>query len=210
MITSPQEYWSILYRIQDANRPDIIGPGNFPDFQVPAVETIYNIDLHARTIEAPRYLSVQHDHKSEFVYFRCPQFYDAMDLSRLCCIIQYKNANGDERIYPVPFLDLRTEHAEENMLIPWLLDGEVTRYAGTVEFAIRFYEVDADNHAFIYSLNTQPAKSVILHGLDSVSDDHYDYDQATLNEILARLARVEKTYEVYWLEVQHDDEGDQD
>ena len=199
MITSPQEYWSILYRIQDQNSP-------WPTFPVPETERIYNVDLTTRLIEAPQYLSVQHDHKAEYVYFRCPRYFDSMDLATVCCVIQYRNANGDNRIYPVPFYDTITEAADNNILIPWLLDGDVTRYAGTVEFAIRFYEIDADNKAFLYSLNTQPTTSVVLYGIDTTTDEVYEYDQLFVNELLARLARVEKAYDTYWLEVKH--EGD--
>lgn len=196
MITSPNEYWSILYRIQDENSPYII------DTPVPSTERIFNIDLEARTIEAPEFLSVQHDHKAEWIYFRCPRFFDHMDLTNVCCIIQYRNANNDDRIYPVPFYDVITEQEEQNILIPWNLDGDVTSYAGLVEFAVRFYSIDADNQVFAYSLNTQPNKSKVLYGMDTTSSDSYDYDAKFIDELLERLANVEKAYDLYWLEVQ--------
>lgn len=194
MITSPNEYWSILYRIQDKNSP-------WPTFPIPATERIYNVDMEKRTIEAPEFLSVQHDHKSEWIYFRCPRYYDHMDLANVCCVIQYTNANGDNRIYPVPFYDTITEANEQNLLVPWNLDGDVTHYSGEVEFAIRFYSIDADNQVFSYSLNTQPTKSKVLYGMDTTNDEVYNYDQLFINELLDRLSRVEKAYDLYWLEV---------
>lgn len=194
MITSPNEYWSLLYRIQDKNAP-------MPVFPIPETERIYNVDLEARTIEAPEFLSVQHDHKAEYIYFRCPRYFDNVDLANMCCVIQYNNGNGDDRIYAVPFYDTITEKDDNNLLVPWQLDGDVTRYAGTVEFAIRFYQIDADNRVFAYCLNTLSVKSKVLYGMDTTNDEAYDYDLLFVNEILDRLSRVEKSYNLYWLEV---------
>ena len=55
-------------------------------------QPIYNIDLDTRTVDAPDILSVQFDHNAEIVYFRCPRYYDNMDLATTVCLIQYKNA----------------------------------------------------------------------------------------------------------------------
>ena len=48
---------------------------------LPADEQIFNIDLDTRTVDAPDILSVQFDHNAEIVYFRCPRYYDNMDLA---------------------------------------------------------------------------------------------------------------------------------
>lgn len=197
MITSSTEYWSILYRIQDENAPFII------DTPVPTTERIYNIDLEKRTVEAPDFLSVERDHKAEWIYFRCARFFDHVDLATMCCVIQYKNAKGDDRIYPVPFYDTISEEMEENILIPWLLDGDVTSTAGTIQFAIRFYLIDVDNQVFAYSLNTQPNKTQVLGGMDTTNGEAYEYSARFIDELLDRLSRVEKEHDLYWLEVKH-------
>ena len=60
MITTPEEYLSKLHLIQNNNFPTIA-------ILLPRDETIYNIDLNTRTIEAPEYLSVETDHYAETV-----------------------------------------------------------------------------------------------------------------------------------------------
>jgi hypothetical protein len=80
-----------------------------PNFPMPIGERVYNIDLLTREVEAPESLGIQYDAKSEWIYFRCPRFIDNIDLTQVCCVIQYKNANKDSRIYPVPFYDATTE-----------------------------------------------------------------------------------------------------
>ena len=48
MITSAQEYFANLYRIQDQNPPTFA-------LLLPSTEKIYDINLNARTIEAPEF-----------------------------------------------------------------------------------------------------------------------------------------------------------
>lgn len=193
MITSPQEYWKLLYLIQDRGT-------SFAERPVPEDEPRYNINLETRTVEAPATIGAQRDDKSEWIYFRCPRYFEHNDLALTTCLIMYKNANGDERIYPVPFYDVTTEADEQNMLIPWRVEGEVTKYAGTIEFAFRFYLVDADNHSFAYCLNTQTAKSKVLATIDTTTDEAYDYSTNFIQELLDKISNLEKAYEVYWLE----------
>ena len=91
MITSPNDYESVLYQIQDLNRQyEIIQTGDDP---------IYDIDLNKRVIKAPEFLSVMTEHNAETIYFKMPRYYDHVDLARpdLCLIIQYENANPDPK-----------------------------------------------------------------------------------------------------------------
>lgn len=167
MITSAEEYWSMLYRIQSENAPDLA-------LLLPRSEKIFNIDLESRTIEAPEFLSVETDHRAETIYFKCPRFYDTMDLATTTCIIQYINAAGEARLYVVPFYDVQTFSKydpetgvdEPMMLFPWLIEGDATKAAGTVKYAIRFYKMNG-NTLLTYNLNTLVSESKVLHGMDN-------------------------------------------
>jgi len=70
-------YKSLLYEIQNASSAsptsDVI--------IVPSNARIYNVDLNTRIIDAPEYLSVQHEHYAETVYFLVDRYYDSMDLA---------------------------------------------------------------------------------------------------------------------------------
>ena len=100
----------------------------------PKYEPIIDVDLDTRTISTPEFLSVNSDHRSETVYFKCARYYNDIDLSQMCGIIQYINAAGEGRVYPIPFYDLDTCSSEERpmMLFPWCIEGEATKKAGDV------------------------------------------------------------------------------
>lgn len=181
MITSAQEYYSNLYRIQDENPPTLA-------LLLPSTERIYNINLNTRTIEAPEYLSVETDHKAEAIYFKMPRFFDGVDLTTKTTVIQYENAAGEGHVYLVPFYDVETadrldinegDDIHQTILFPWLIDRNVAKKAGVVSYNLRIYELASESD-LLYSLNTLPAESKILHGID-LSDDTL-YSVVTLTE----------------------------
>lgn len=120
MITFSPEYQEKLWEIQNMNllRKVVLVPHN---------EKILAVDLNARTIETPEFLSVSKDHEAETIYFEFDRYYDMVDLTTMICIIQYKNAAGEEFIYPVPFYDIDTLSYKGNkVLIPWCIQGPAT------------------------------------------------------------------------------------
>lgn len=194
MIISTEDYYKYLAYIQSNNRPTIA--------ILPSSEKVYNIDLKTRQIETPEYLSVEHDHKSETVYFKVDRFFDYMDLSQTVCIVQYVTADNKARIYAVPFYDVTSYADEEKMLIPWCIDGGATAVAGTVQYSIRFYKVDEVGQQFLYNLNTRPTKSKVLYGMD-VQDINDDYDLApsVYDEVLAKLNEFSLALGSFWEEL---------
>ena len=86
MITNSDEYWKLLYLIQDRNNPAHTA-GAIPPIPVPSDESLFAIDLDSRTIEAPEFLSVKYDHKAETIFFIVDRYYDNMDLANTCCVI---------------------------------------------------------------------------------------------------------------------------
>jgi hypothetical protein len=129
-----QDYLSQLYIIQSQNPPSLV--------LFPKEKRIYDVDLTTRTIEAPEFLSVSHDHKAETIYFRVDRFHGYMDLSNTICVVQYITPDGAVHIYPVPFYDVVTERNEKKMLFPWCIDGAATQFQGDVKYSIRFFLVE--------------------------------------------------------------------
>ena len=80
MITTQEEYNRLLYKVQDENAPTTA-------VLIPSTERIFNIDLNTRTIEAPEFLSVEHDHSAETIYFVIDRYFDSWDLSNSTCVI---------------------------------------------------------------------------------------------------------------------------
>lgn len=139
---------------------------------VPSDAEIIDINLNNRSINLgstsySKFLSVAREHYAETVYFRVPRYFDGVDLSRTACVVEYINANNDNRIAPILQKDIVSEPGY--MIFGWCLHGDATRTAGTIRFAIRFYSIDLNTKAFTYSLRTQLASGKILYGMDEAA-----------------------------------------
>lgn len=183
MITDSKDYLKLLSLIQNKDSVEMA-------VLLPPTETIYNIDLNSRTIKGPEYLSVATDHKSETIYFKIARYFDGVDLSTKSCIVQYINANGDSGLYIVPFYDIWTYEDTQEMLFPWVIEGGATAAAGTVTFAVQFFEVTSDAKSYSYNLNTLTTQSKVLQGNNfdktAVGDKiNGDFDK-TLDELSAQ------------------------
>lgn len=135
MITTARDYNSNLHLINNVN-PPIYAKISSVDVSDPNADNIYNLDINTREIEAPKFLGVSDDHKSETIYFIVDRFADYMDLAETSCVVNYTNAEGKSGIYPVPFYDIFTYGKENKMLIPWVIDNFVTYKKGKIEFSI--------------------------------------------------------------------------
>jgi hypothetical protein len=196
MKTESKEYYDLLYEIQDFNKPSLAT-------LLPGTEKIYEVDLNTRTIEAPEYLSVESDHRSEYIYFKTGRYYDNLDLSGAVCIVQYINALGEPRVFAVPFFDVDTFSDDNQMVFYWRIDQEVTKASGDVEFSIRFYLLD-DNYVdkkLIFNLNTLPASSKVLTGIDFDPEGFKPNEDwmATYLDQIAKAAKEAYEKDVYWV-----------
>ena len=214
MITDSQDYLSFLYRVQDPNRQDKI-------IQLPADEPIYEVDLDERTIEAPKFLSVEYDHNAETIYFSVNRYFDNVDLSNMFCVIQYQNANPNKAqggyIYPVPYFDIVTKADENKMLFQWAIEGPATAFSGTVTFSIKFYKISTETvdyvderpstikYVYDYVLNTQPSTSKVLHGLDiQATSENYYFEATEVERIYQMIEEVRRTGDLYWIVLGND------
>lgn len=183
MITPKEEYLSKLGQIQQANQ-------NGTYFPIPEVEKIYKIDLNTRRCEAPSHLSVTDDHQAEIIFFEVDRYFDKQDLAALTCVISYVNASGEYYIYPVPCKDTITKRDEGKMIIPWVIDSDVTWGAGAVRFAFKFYEINPETLEYSYALSTVPAITKVLEGLRARYIDATE--QATADNVAGKWATEER------------------
>lgn len=203
MITTPEEYFAKLYQIQDNNLPTIA-------LLLPSDETIYNVDLNSRMIEAPEFLSTETDHFAETIYFKVDRYFDNMDLTKTVCIIQYENdsavnADGDPAggfAYLVPFYDITHFEEENKILIPWAIGGPATAAAGNVTFAIRFYKFNAEGTSLTYNLNTLPATSKILHGMNVIFNENENFiiPDTTVEMIYQEIDTIRSQTDLTWID----------
>lgn len=159
MITSREEYESKILQLSQ-----------FPQSllaRLPESEKIYNIDLNSREVESPTLLSITNDHEAEIIYFKVARYFDAQDLLKTSCIIVFTNALNETYFYNVPIVDAYTfsDPKDSYLLIPWAISQDVTKKAGVVKFAFKFYIIDGGLN-FEYILNTKPATTKVEQGLE--------------------------------------------
>ena len=94
------------------------------------------IDPETRTITVPpeyQLLGVENDKRVERIYFRCPKIVgDNQDLSQdYQLFMNYQNANGDPDAYHIDDMEVDGD----NITFSWLLEENVTKYHGDIQFA---------------------------------------------------------------------------
>lgn len=204
-------YKSLLYEIQSASSQ---GPTT-DTIIVPSNVRLYNINLDTREIEAPEYLSVQHEHYAETIYFLVDRYYDNMDLAQTTCIVQYVTPTNESYVYSVPFCDVTTY--PDKIIIPWCISGSATEHSGIVKYIVRFFTIDeasviGENESydpskaeFAYNLSTIPASSRVMYGLpiDGILNEP-DYQIETNNrfyEFLNVMNQMVDNGITYWNDV---------
>lgn len=159
MITSRQEYLSNLAEIQ-------MGLDGEKYFPIPEAEKVYKIDLNTRKVEAPDLLSVTNDNEAEILFFEVDRYFDNMDLLRTTCVLLYTNALNESFVYPIPCVDAITKASENKLILPWVVGSDVTWKAGVIKFAFQFYEINTGTLEYEYMLNTAPATTKVLQGME--------------------------------------------
>lgn len=104
--------------------------------EVPESAPVCVIDPETRTIIVPpeyQLFGVENDKRTERLYFQCPKIVgDNQDLSRdYQLFINYQNANGDPDAYHIEDMEVDGD----NITFSWLLEENVTKYRGNVQFA---------------------------------------------------------------------------
>lgn len=200
MITNYQDYEKQLWNIekQYATSKAILLPR-------PPEEEIISIDLDTRTTKVPKsFIIVSQDHVAETLYFTCDRYYDNMDLANTTCIIQIKNAKNEEYTYVVPYFDTTSNELKGQMIFPWVIQNAVTKYAGTVKFAFKFFKLDATGK-LIYELNTLAAEAIVEQGqswdLSEITQDEIILDNVLIEAInKIQQASQDGTFALEWLD----------
>lgn len=203
MKTSQKEYNELLYIIDDPNNSN-----GDTYYRIPSDEPVYEINLDTRTVEVPEFLSVLDDHNAEVVWFKVDRFFDDVDLFGATCWIEYRNAVGEDYV-TVAFPKVIKESNHDVLYVPWPICGPATKAAGNVTFSFRFFKV-GENKKTYFSIHTVPVTSKILHGLEidldnfiednGQIDPQYSEFMRMYQELTDKYSRLEKDYELYWIE----------
>lgn len=197
MITDSKEYINFLKEIQDS--------GTTTYSALPSTEPRFLINANKRKITIPSefsFLSVRYDHQAETVYFEIDRYFDDVDLSQHTCIVQFINkdeyGNVSEGYYRVPVIDVTT--VDGKIVFGWLIESGATKYAGNIEFSIRFYSItgEGDEIKFLYNFNTVPSKSTILdtlqvYGAEYSHPSEFEIWAAKITDVVKNIGQAEKS-----------------
>lgn len=155
---------------------------------------------------------VQYDHNSDFFCFEMPRYVNGHDMT-LCSSIGIHFINVDSRNPAVTSKDVYypdditpTAGTPEKITFSWKISGNATRYAGTLNFLIRFICLTDDT--LEYAWNTAIFKGIIVSdGMDNgeaVMEEYGDAFEAwkremeesisdRIDEVAVGIASVEQT-----------------
>lgn len=138
------------------------------------------IDPETRTITVPpeyQLLGVENDKRVERILFRCPKIVgDNQDLSQdYQLFVNYQNANGDPDAYHIDDMEIDGD----NITFSWLLEENVTKYRGNVQFAFGAIKPgdesdDPDKNRWNTTINTDCTCLVGLKCTQQVAESNPD------------------------------------
>lgn len=165
-----------------------------------AKDHMISVDWTTRVVKLPSaysaYLSVATDHRAATVYFEADRYYDGVDLMEQTFAVEYVNADGEGRIYPVVDFDFETEKSENKIIFGWKIGHDITKTPGDVSFMVHVFKVDPVTKKYVYSLHTQACKAKILKTLDIDEEigleDLYGIESAEVQQLFSRLQILEQ------------------
>lgn len=141
--------------------------------------------VDGRKINVPQALAnigVRNDNHAETVEFEMQRYFDGIDLSEHLLHIDFINAGSEADSYLVETV---TSTSEKINFI-WNISNKVTKYKGTVKFALRFSTVSEEEEKVIYAWHSEIAQFNVLDGLSvtsSISEQYPDLLQQWENRM---------------------------
>lgn len=141
---------------------------------------VCTIDAATRTISVPaqlRLFGVENDKRVERIHFQCPKIVgDNQDLSKdYQLFMNYQNANGDPDAYHIQDMEVDGD----NITFSWLLEENVTKYRGNIQFAFGAIipgdeAEDPDKNRWNTTINTDCTCLVGLECTQQVAESNPD------------------------------------
>ena len=118
--------------------------------KLPLDEEMVEIDADSRQLIVPSQLKtcagIENDHLAESIMFIVDRFHDGMDLVNAQIWIQWtatELVNGEmtkvEKTTVVPANQVDVNYAQNKIRFPWILNNEVTKYPGNIDFSAVFF-----------------------------------------------------------------------
>lgn len=132
------------------------------------------------TTENKKLKLMRDDHNFERYTFEIPRYIDGHDMS-LCNDIRvnYENISSSDRtnISPGPYKVSDVNIVDDKVIFSWLLSGNTTKYAGTLQFSISFRCLKGMEILYAWSTDTFKSitvSEVIDNGSEAVVETYTD------------------------------------
>lgn len=169
---------------------------------MPAKHKIYDSDAHfiidpitrSMSCDSKKVQLMQHDHNSERFTFEIPRYVEGHDMLDCEVQIHYINAGSGESSSDVYIVDdVQLSPLSDTMVTgSWLISGKATKYAGTLNFSIRFVCFEETNIVYQWFTDTYIGIKIAkgIYNSDVSESDEYqnpDLIESWKREILAAI-----------------------
>ena len=181
-ISSLNEYFQHIEEFAQLAIGDGRGGSDPYLLRLPLDEPFMEINANTRAITVPaalRQIGVVGDKFAEIIFFEIDRYFDAVDLDTRQIYIEWEAPDGEGGIrkgVSRDFLkDTQSKSKEGKIIFGWLIGDELTKYVGTIRFAVRFVEwtdmSDGVNKpesgtGLLYSFSSLPAQINIVESLN--------------------------------------------
>lgn len=182
---------------------------------------VYDTDAHFKIDPVTRAVKndssgkiamIQNDHNSERFTFEIPRLVDGHDMS-LCNQVEVHFINIDSAdknktntgVYPVVDLQISPE-SEDIVICSWLISKNATKYAGTLNFLLKFKCVGEDEIAYKWQ-SARYDGIPIYPSIDNGEDSFNEYAAILLKQWEDRLTALEEANFVKTVNGQTPDEN---
>lgn len=137
---------------------------------------------------------IQYDHNSERFTFEIPRYIDGHDMS-LCdkIAVHYINVSADKKhqnagVYECDDMQLSPE-SDDVVIFSWLISQNATRYAGTLNFLIRFTCSTAGEVDYVWNTGVFSGVSISngINNGEAVVEEYSDVLEAWKNRLDSRI-----------------------
>lgn len=164
------DYFTVLGDIRDK----VTKEGADPYFLIlPNDEPLLKIDANTRKIDTKGWeagIGTQGDELAEIIYFSIDRYFDTADLYDKDIFVQWENAVGDAGLSATINKTVNYLSAPNKLVFGWPITSDITKSAGNIKFAVRFYTRNnpssGEEYKLYYSLGTITATLKVNPSLD--------------------------------------------
>lgn len=108
------------------------GSLGYDDDDISNIDDMKNISLNSKQ------LNITQEHKSQFIPFEMPRYYDGYDLTKATICINYRRKDGKTRAKKA----INVRYNNEKIQFGWLVEAHATEVVGKLEFEIVAFGAD--------------------------------------------------------------------